>query len=1010
MRILFLHLSDAHLKEDTDLSIINVPALVRSLSQMEKFDECVLVFSGDIAHGGNVNEYKVAGKLFASIIKRINDTYFDGQKHIPVLVVPGNHDNLSANPGRNMEEVKGYYTDKQLLTHFYNEIPQLQNFYAFADRNRCYHKSKILDVKTIRLGNINIKFNLINSAPFSLLGSDNGDKGLHYLPEQEINKLDWNGIETYTVSIIHHGPEWFSDKVKETLYEKLYANSDLIFVGHEHYSKNEVKTVNGTWKIDISTGLALYGTKTVPGFNAVELDTETKKLKGFSYTYNGAIYKPSKDPVLRNDKVVFRNVRQFKHTEEYEDYLLADIDQREGDRYMDYFVFPLLESRDANEELKNYNAPTIEKFVELLHTKKIISIEGASKTGKTILSKYLCSYLSTDYVPILLTRNEFGTDDNNKIIRYALENQYGSDADYDAFKQLDIAKKILIVDRYDKIPKERWQNFFEEQKSQFGNLILFCGIDWSINIKEKAIEELTGDDIFYLKICQYYYTKRKELIEKICTSSKDQKITNLGETVTQINDDITNQIKFFQLTPDFIHQYVTYYLNFPMIGTRSDSNIFNKVFEGNITFRINSCTKEEDVSEIITALDYVAHKIHFSKLYPLPYSEFEAAINEYNEDYDNSLNAKMVYNVVTTANIMKELPDRFAVAFSDESLLAYFVACHLNRKFNERTGGAELTYILNNICFGINGDILLFLCYITSNVQILDPILKSIVRHMDSWEELDIDKKNIEYLTKPMQPIKVKRPDEKDKKKHEEDKTNMEKEIVEKRQQDNAIESLYSYDEKMANSFDNKIRTSIKYLELVSKILPNFRHILNGEQKQQITTILYTYPNKLLYFMLKDIDINCDAIISDIMNQFPKTKKGLLITKDMLMKSLQNQSIMYILTIYDLVACTAASGKSMKELNEKFDYNANTNYKIQNIMMEENIGNFTALAEKAEKLYNGTKIGITKQMLNAIMRKYFLTHDVVLSGKVQHTASIFFRKDEQKELQLIQAKNRFTKK
>lgn len=281
---------------------------------------------------------------------------------------------------------------------------------------------------------------------------------------------------------------------------------------------------------------------------------------------------------------------------------------------------------------------------------------------------------------------------------------------------------------------------------------------------------------------------------------------------------------------------------------------------------------------------------------------------------------------------------------------------------------------------------------------------------MDAWDELDIDSKNVEYLTQPMKPVMTKIPDKGEKKKHEEEKTNMEKEIVEKRQQENDFESLYSYDEKKVNSFGNKINKSLNYLELVAKILPNFRHILNGEQKQAITNILYTYPNKLLFFMLKDIDNNCEKIIDEIMQKHPKTKRGILITKDMLMKSLQNQSIAYVLGIYDFIACTAASGKAMKELNEKFDYNQNTNYKIQNIMMEENIGNFAALSEKAEKLYNQNELGIVKQMIIAIMRKYFLTHDVVLSGNVQHTVSVFFRENEQKELQMIQAKNRFTKK
>lgn len=1010
MKILFLHLSDMHLKENTNISQINPNALVRSLSQMGKFDECIIIFSGDIANGGKINEYKVAGKLFGQIIRKINEKYFEGDHHTPVFVVPGNHDNLITSFEKTGETLKGYYKDGKLEDHFYGELFQLNNFYSFANRNRCYLRNKVIDVKVLTLGSFVIKLNLINSAPFSLLGSDNGDKGLHYLPEKELIQLDRNDNEDYTISILHHGPEWFSDRTKETLYNKLFANSDLLFVGHEHYSKNEDKVVNGKHKIDISTGLAVHGTNTEHGFNAIILDTIEKKLIGYTYIYNGSIYKPSKLPVLQNRKVLFRGKNNYVHTENYTDYLTTDVDQREGEKYLKYFVFPLLESKDINDDLKNYSAPTIEKFVELFNAKKTISIEGSSRTGKSILAKYLCYYFADEYIPILLSEEDFGTKDNSKIIRYALENQYGENVDYDDFLQQDCKNKILIVDRYDKIAKSRWKDFIDDKKHDFGHIILFCGIDWNINIKEKAIEELTENSIFYLKICPFYYTKRKELIEKICNNYKEQKIINVGDMATRINDEITNQIKFFQLTPDFIHQYVTYYLNFPYIRTQNDSNVFNKVFEGNITFRISRSTKEENVSEILTALDYVAHKIHFSKLYPLPTSDFESAIKEYNVDYDNSLNPKLVFDVAIRANVLKEITGKFAIAFCDENLLAYFVACHLNRKFNEGKGIEELQFILNNICFGINGDILLFLSYITSNVQILNPIMESIVAHMHSWGELDIEKKNVEYLIKPMTPIKSSLPDSKEKRKHEEEKTEMEKELVEQKQQENSIESLYSYDESKVNSFGNKISKSIGYLELVAKILPNFRHILNGEQKRDITTILYVYPNKLLYFMLKDVDENCEKIVDDILKKNPKTKRGLLITKEMLMKSLQNQSIAYILGIYDFVACTAASGKAIKELNEKFDYTQNTNYRIQNIMMEENIGNFAALVEKAEKLYDKTEYGIVKQMIYAIVRKHFLTHDLVLTGTVQHVVSKFFTEEEAKELQMIVAKNRFTKK
>lgn len=162
--------------------------------------------------------------------------------------------------------------------------------------------------------------------------------------------------------------------------------------------------------------------------------------------------------------------------------------------------------------------------------------------------------------------------------------------------------------------------------------------------------------------------------------------------------------------------------------------------------------------------------------------------------------------------------------------------------------------------------------------------------------------------------------------------------------------------------------------------------------------------------MLKDIDKNYSEIVEDIMKNNPRTKRGLLITKDMFIKCLRNQSIAYILSIYDFIASSAVSSKSIKDLNEKFDYTQNTNYMIQNVMMEENGTNFSRLAEKAEKIYNKTNLEMVRFMLKAIMRKHFLTHDFDFSPEVQHTISVFFTTEQQAELRKIQIKNHFTKK
>lgn len=99
MKILFLHLSDAHLRDTTDLREINIDAMVNALRQMGEFDECVLIFSGDIANEGDKNAYINAGKLVGRLVKKISNNYING-KIIQTVIVPGNHDNLVKNKDR----------------------------------------------------------------------------------------------------------------------------------------------------------------------------------------------------------------------------------------------------------------------------------------------------------------------------------------------------------------------------------------------------------------------------------------------------------------------------------------------------------------------------------------------------------------------------------------------------------------------------------------------------------------------------------------------------------------------------------------------------------------------------------------------------------------------------------------------------------------------------------------------------------------------------------------------
>lgn len=161
--------------------------------------------------------------------------------------------------------------------------------------------------------------------------------------------------------------------------------------------------------------------------------------------------------------------------------------------------------------------------------------------------------------------------------------------------------------------------------------------------------------------------------------------------------------------------------------------------------------------------------------------------------------------------------------------------------------------------------------------------------------------------------------------------------------------------------------------------------------------------------MLKDIDENYNMIINDILKKEPKTRKGILITKNMLDKEFQNQSVAYILGIYDFISMTVSNTKTINDL-EKFDFGKNSNYRIQNLLMHENIANFKIFIKRAEDIYDSASLSIIKQMVKMIVRKYFICHDIEMHGVSIHLIDKFFGENQRKDFQIVQAKNQIIKK
>lgn len=69
MKILFLHLSDLHIKSDKAYCEFQIKKIIDSLRTAGSFDRLLFVLSGDIAFSGEREQYRVANGIVNRIEK-----------------------------------------------------------------------------------------------------------------------------------------------------------------------------------------------------------------------------------------------------------------------------------------------------------------------------------------------------------------------------------------------------------------------------------------------------------------------------------------------------------------------------------------------------------------------------------------------------------------------------------------------------------------------------------------------------------------------------------------------------------------------------------------------------------------------------------------------------------------------------------------------------------------------------------------------------------------------------
>lgn len=970
MRLLFIHLSDVHSDSSTNLDNLKLKKLPDTIRQFPNVNGVVLICSGDLANKGEKSEYRNFSIFFDKLKNEImRETMLD---NIYSFIVPGNHDLMFTGNDRGSADILNFSPDT-LEDKFADELEMLENFFDFAKTQDCFIESKEYDTKVIKFEDFSLQVNLLNTAPFSTLKNDN--KELHYLPDEAIYSLKKHENVNIAITIMHHSPEWFRWDRKNLLNTMINENTDILFDGHDHY----LDTMTSTNILDKTTIMLKGGeysadTSHETTFSISLFDTTTClfQQKIFKWDKLNLMF-VKKDAEV--NKLINPKSRNLHINRGFIEELMRD-KQDLTNSFADYFVFPSITQKNESTIADKSKIISEDDFLNLIGNIPVISIKGKNNAGKTSIMKYIFNKShGLGYYPLFMGPDNIKKHNMEKVIKDLFEEQYSEiPIDYEKYNQLKKTEKIMIIDDFDRISQPKHREALIEYLTQImGTVIISSKEDFNVDLIETVKKVIDNEtQIVELQISDFFKIKRIELINKICSTNDKLKAGDSEDIARIIDFHVLRKDELFSLSPEFIIQCVKYFMNTDKRDRKSET-IFNVIFETNIKNSIIKNSDRRDVQEFLICLEEIAFYMHFNKTESVTMVHIATLIEDYNKKFTLKINTANFIDAVQKAKILINGHNTPEFQFCSRNHLAYFVASKINKLINKKGHEVdELKYIIDNICFGINDTILLFLSYLRSNTSFPLTLCDVAENLLADFEELDFDKDNIRFI-KGLKTSIINLPNRK------------EKDDINRRAEENEIrnrkhksielkyEGLYNYDEKDNEKLEYKLTRAIKYIEIAAKSLNSQFSILEAQEKIRIVDCLYRLPNMILYAILKPAEDTYEELIEKLMEYVNSLELKAKIEEHDIKKIVNDSTIAMCLSVYDNLAFHCANNVTIPVL-DNYDL-SNSNYSIMNLLIQENGATTDTFIDKAYKMAKESNDEFLHHLIRLAVRKHVITHD-----------------------------------
>lgn len=933
MKLLVVQLSDLHCSDHVETSLIKPQKAVDAILSNGRFDKAVVVFSGDLAATAIPNEYKAASWIISTFIRSLR--YKADSEYIDFFVVPGNHDLYLPTGSRDIKEIESW----ELEDHVTDEISRLNNFFKYANRQKCFCNDRLIDIKEVHIGGKNIQFVLLNSALFSTRQKE--DKQIHYFPKHILDLINKDTSADLRIAVMHHSYEWFEWDTKTRLKTEL-AQFDFVMFGHDHVPEriSIASRTGGTLEL-LMGGEMTISPSIDSSFNTLSYDTDSSTATCVEYIWN------TDEKMFIPHEIDSKSIQKVELAplDEYLNKLLED-KQKISAKISDYYVFPKLFQRDSTFSDEAKAVLDEDSFFSLLVQNRVVGISGANSCGKSTLLKQLyADSISKGFLPLFIERRNYDSK-IEKMLRDLFEEQYGPiPLGFERFTQSTELTRIFFIDDFDLIKSDKAKSNLITYILDHNGILVYSTKEWTqtdlTDVVKDKIQERTN---FVYEVLPFYKEKRDELASNICKISGKSRVDSPDPIIAALDYLAQCQANLFSLTPEYLVQYIKYFINTDSFSGKGRDTL-TVIFETNIRNGIINHAKSDDVGIYLSALEFIAYDMYFNKrIEAIALGDLQSLISTFNAKRRCHIQIKPFLETCMSGGILAEAKNDFLYSFSSKNTYAYFVAKHINAALEKDPGNlADVQFVLSHICFGINDTIVLFLSTLRKNSSIILSIAEKADETLSAFPELDFDSNNLPFL-KSWKPTPQKIPSKKDVKKAAEN-----AEAIEMQRQESVkYRGIFDYSEDDVEKNRYRVQRAFRYLQIISRALVDQYGNLEADEISRIVSSIYSLTPKVIYASLKPYQDNYETIIAELRKFSDEVQPENNITDDDLKKMFSEAAIVFTLNVMNDIAYNAATGNTIQVLSEV--ELKNSNHLIQNLMMFDNAGDSTAFVTKAVEM------------------------------------------------------------